>query len=283
MSSSRPSAEHNPDLFWALRGGKGGLGVVTEARLRLVELATLYAGSLFFDEAHIEAALRAWVSWTAHADPRVSTSVAIIRFPPLDVVPPPLRGRRVLSLRFAFPGAIADGTRLAAPLRAAAPVHLDALGELPAAEIARIHNDPTQPGPSFATGMQLTHVDQNLASALLERFGAGTDAPFIAVDLRHLGEATRRDVPGGSAVGGRASDFTLSLIANRPELFETVLPAALDQLTATLRPWISPETNINFMGKPRSVEHYASAWPSATFARLTQIRRRYDPEGIFAA
>ena len=55
------SLDHNPELFWALRGGKTGLGIVTEVRLRLLELSTLYAGSLFFDEKDIEAALRAWV------------------------------------------------------------------------------------------------------------------------------------------------------------------------------------------------------------------------------
>src|SRR5690349_8642283 len=77
----------NLDLFWALRGGRDGLGIVTEVRLRLVPLRTLYAGSLFFAEEHIEAALRAWIDWTATAHPQVTTSVALVRFPPIDVIP----------------------------------------------------------------------------------------------------------------------------------------------------------------------------------------------------
>jgi FAD/FMN-containing dehydrogenase len=277
------NAEQNADLFWALRGGKCGLGIVMEVRLRLVELRTLYAGALFFDEANIESALRAWVDWTTDADPLISTSVAIVHFPPLDVVPAAFRGRRLLGLRFAYPGASDQGARLAAPLRAAAPVYLDALSELPAADVARIHNDPTEPRPVWSTGTQLTHVDQQFASQLLEHVGAGTNTPFVAAEIRHLGAATERDVEGGSAVGGRGSKFTLGLVSGaKQELFQTVLPAAAERLIDSLRPWVSAETNINFAGKPRSAEHFASCWQPAIFAELTRIRRRYDPNGVFA-
>jgi len=159
--------DDHPDLLWALRGGRAGLGVVTEARVALVELATLYGGALFFDEPQIDAAFRAYVDWTAGTDPQVTTSAAIVRFPPFDVVPEPLRGRRMLSLRFAYPGPTAEGERLAAPLRAFAPVHLDALGELPAAEIARIHNDPTEPAPSWVSGSMLAHYGWYLVNVVM--------------------------------------------------------------------------------------------------------------------
>jgi FAD/FMN-containing dehydrogenase len=277
------SLRQNPDLFWALRGGRDGLGIVTEVRVRLIPLRRLYGGSLFFAEEHIEATLRAWVDWTAGADAQVTTSVAIVRFPPLEVVPAPLRGRRLLSLRFAYPGVLAEGARLAAPLRAAAPVYLDALGELPAAQIARIHNDPTAPVASWVTGVLLTHVDHGFATTLLAHFGAGTDPPFIATEVRHLGEATGRDVDGGSAVGGRGANFACSVVGvPKPELFDHVIPAAAGRLWDGLRPWTAAETNINLLGNPHAPAPYASAWPADTFARLADVRRRYDPDGVFA-
>ena len=52
-------------------------------------------------------------------------------------------------------------------------------------------------------------------------------------------------------------------------------------MTAAVAPWLSPETNINFAGRPRSEEHFASAWPPASFERLTGIRERYDPHKLF--
>ncbi len=112
--------------------------------------------------------------------------------------------------------------------------------------------------------------------------GAGADAPFVAAEIRHLGEATRRDVEGGSAVGGREAGFTLGFIGADPRLFETVLPTEVERLIGDLRAWISPETNINFVGKLRSSEQFASAWPPETFARLAEVRRQHDPHGVFA-
>jgi hypothetical protein len=275
------SAARNGDLFWALRGGKGGLGIVTELQLRLVELDTLYAGALFFDETHTEPALRGWVDWTAQAHPRVTTSVALVRLPPLPVIPEPLRGRRLLSLRFAYPGGIDEGERLAAPLRALAPRHLDTLGPLPAAEVARIHSDPPAPGPSWTAGRLLDRIDQEFASQLLEHAGPQADSPFVAVEVRHLGEATRREVDGGCAVSGRDSGFTLGLVGTNPAQFAQVVPAAAARLLEAVGPWTSAFTNVNFSGEPHTPEELARTWPAATRIRLLEIRRRHDPRGVF--
>lgn len=276
------SGAENTELFFALRGGGPGLGVVTSLRLRLVPLRTLYAGALYFDEAAIAPALRGWLAWTATADPRVSTSAGIIHYPPLEVVPPPLRGKKMLALRFAFPGAAAEGARLAAPLRALAAPVIDAVREMPTSDIGQIHNDPTEPGPSWVRGALLARADAALGEILLGHFGAGTRPPFIAVELRHLGEATRSDVPDGSAVSGRGAAFTLALIGRDPALFAEVIPAAMARLKEELAPWISPERNLNFLGSSRSAEDFAGAWPPATRARLDAVRAEVDPQRIFA-
>jgi FAD/FMN-containing dehydrogenase len=263
------------DHLWALRGGKFGLGIVVELRVRLVPLRSLYAGALIFDEANIEAALRAWVDYTVTADANVSTSVAIANFPPIDRIPEPLRGRRVLALRFAYPGASADGERLAAPLRAAAPIYIDDLREIAAADVAKIHNDPPGPLPTWARGALLDRVDQQFASTLLGHVGIRTAAPFIVAEVRHLGNATTRDVPSGSAVGGRSASFAVSLIGvPQPELFAEVIPRAADGILASFAPWRSTEENINFLGEPAEPARIERAWPPEVRARLDKVRRR---------
>ncbi len=275
------NAQQHPELFWALRGGKGGLGVVTQVTIALVELATLYGGSLMYDSPDIEAALRAWVEYTATADPRVSTSVAILRMPDLPFIPEPVRGRTLLSLRFAYPGDTARGEELAAPLRAAAPIYIDGLSEMPASQMARIHGDPTDPSPGWNAGRMLTHVDREFATAFLEQVGVGahgeSDVPFVAVEIRQLGSAAARDVPGGSAVGGRTPEFTLSIIgAPNPALFAQVIPGAAARLIAGLEQWLADETTINFLG------HYdPSGWPAATLERLSAVQREVDPTTVF--
>jgi FAD/FMN-containing dehydrogenase len=292
------SVDSEPDLFWALRGGKPVPGVVTDVTIRLVDLTTMYAGALYFDRDDIEGALRAWIEWTATADPRVTTSVAMIRFPDLDALPVVFRGRRLLSLRFAFPGPSEEGARLAEPLRLAAPVYVDDLGELPAAQVARIHNDPTEPGPSASTAMLLSHVDQKFASVLIDVAGPDVETPFTVVEVRHIGEQTTHDVPEGSAVCGRSASYTLEAIATDPACFTTslqadsavppasgarvgTLPGAVELLQDEMESWAATEGNANFMKAPRSPEQWARIWPPAAWERLTEIRRRYDPDGLF--
>ncbi len=275
------TADQNLDLLWALRGGKPGLGIVTEVRLRLVELPALYAGSLFFEEAHIEAALRSWIAWTAEAPSQVTTSVAVVRFPAVDLVPPPFRGRRLLTLRFAYPGDATDGARLAAPLRALAPVYLDMLDALPIADVARIFNDPSGPVPAWVSGGMLAKVDQDFATVLVRHVGAGTDGPFLAAEVRHLGEAAARDVPGGSAVGGRSALFTFGLIGTNPTSFATTLPDAEARLVSELGRWLSPEANGNFAAHPGVRRTVTAIVPAPVRAKLADLRRRHDPDGLF--
>ena len=270
------SATVAPDLFWALRGGRSGLGVVTQVRLRLASVPELYAGSLMFDTAHIPAVLRGWLDWTARADDATTTSAAIIRFPALDMVPPPLRGRTLLSLRFARPGDAQSGAEAAAPLRELAPVMVDDLDVLPAAHAERIHGDRVAPAPSWTRGLMLATSDDDLATTLLEHAGPDRDLPFLAVELRHVAGATARDVAAGSAVAGRGSAFVLGVLAVDPTTFETVLPAAAESFFGALAPWASEEMNPNFAG--RGEAH----WSAEASERLGDVRRSYDPEGVFS-
>ncbi|MGD8168585.1 FAD-binding oxidoreductase [Herbiconiux sp. P16] len=277
------NAEEHPDLFWALRGGKGGFGVVTSMEFGLVRLPSLYGGSLFYEEGDIPAVLRAWAAFTETAPEEATSSVAIVRFPPFDVIPEPLRGKTVISARFAYIGDPAEGERLFQPIREAGTAFLGRVGEMPASEISTIHSDPTDPGPSWDRGMLLSGIDGEFLDRFLAIFGPGREVPIIAAELRHLGGATARDVPGGSAVGGRSAAYSFVMIgAPDPSLFDTVLPQIADGITAQLSDWVSTETNINFSSGSLSVPGlFEESWPSAIFDRLAEVRRYYDPTHVF--
>ncbi len=274
------NADENPDLFWALRGGKGGFGVVTSMDFELVPLTTLYGGSMFFDTEHVAPVLDAWIEWTKTAPESVTTSIAVLRLPPMDFIPEPLRGKTTLNLRYAFVGDPAEGAKLLQPLRDLAPRLIDAVGEMQAADIAQIHNDPTDPGPGWVRGVLLNGLDDAFAKAFLAAVGPDQQLPIILAELRHLGGATHRDVPEGSAVGGRAAEFSLSFVGvPDPTLFDTALPPLVDGILASSsRPWISTENNINFAGGLELPGSYESSWPTRN---LRPPRRTsgatYDP------
>jgi hypothetical protein len=269
--------DHHAELFWALRGGKAAPGIVTKLRLQLFPLATIHAGALFFEEAHIDTAFRGWLDWTKTADSEVTTSAAILTFPDLDISPPPFRGKRVMMLRFAYPGDAVRGAELAAPLRALAPAVMDGIGDITATQMDLIHMDPPDPLPAWGAGAQFRDADGELADRFLERFGAGTTNPFAMAEFRHGGGAAAADVSGGSAVTGRNASYTMFLVSMFPPLFAEVAPEAAGEALTALQAWILPETNVNFIG-----ENTASRpWSAAVQARLDAVRGQYDPEGIF--
>lgn len=276
------SGDENTELFWALRGGKGGLGVVTEMQIALVALPTIFAGAIIFDEQHIETVLRGWAEWTASAPEDVTTSAAIIHFPPFDDVPEPIRGHFGIAIRFAYPGSPEEGEQLVEPLRVLAPALMDYVGELPTSRIGLVHNDPVEPLPAWDRGMLLNSIDQSFVTAALAEFGPGAESPFMISEIRHLGGAAVQDVPEGSAARGRKAGFTFYTVAIPSETAtEGVLEAAAAKLINSLGPWISPETHPNFSSPTVNWEQFASGWPPDVFERLAAVKKQYDPKALF--
>ncbi|MDX6276347.1 MAG: hypothetical protein QOJ72_475 [Nocardioidaceae bacterium] len=273
------SADDNADLFWALRGGKTGLGVVTEAQVELIPLPELYAGSLAFEGAAIEPAIRAWETFTRTAPDDVTTSVALFHFPPIDLIPEVFRGKDILMVRFARPGDAATGEQIAAPLRDAAPTLMDNLGSMARADVGLIHNDPAEPGPGWSRGAMLKGIDEEFLTVLLGQVGPGVRTPIMITEIRHLGARTAVQPDAGDSVGGRGAEFVVSMIgAPDPSLFADVLPSATDRLLEAIGPWLSPEINANF-GDDAS----GQTWPGEVGRRLAAIRRAGDPDGIFVS
>lgn len=276
--------ESDPDLFWALRGGKVGLGVVTEMTVELAELSTIYGGGLFYEGSeNIETALHAWIDWLPGLTETATTSVALLRMPDLPDLPEPLRGRTLLHVRFAYPGTESDGARLLAPMRSAAVPYLDAVGQMPMTAIGSIHNDPAEPAPSWTHGAMLTGFDHELASLLLDRLGPDAESPFLAVEVRNVGGRLGFDTPTGTAVGGREAAFILTLITVGPLAFQPHVPiAASDAMLTAAADWLAPVTNINFGGDPTNPEVLAGSWHPDIAERLASVRTTYDPNSVLA-
>jgi hypothetical protein len=108
MGPIRCDDTQHPELFWALRGGGGDLGVVTAIELSLVPTPDLYGGSMLWPWERAAEVLHGWRRWTATVPETVTTAARLLQVPAFPDIPAPMRGRPAVG-------------RVATPRRRVAP------------------------------------------------------------------------------------------------------------------------------------------------------------------
>ncbi|GAB3257500.1 FAD-binding oxidoreductase [Arthrobacter pigmenti] len=270
------------ELFWALRGGKTGLGVVTEMTFDLLPISTVYGGALFFAAEDAANMMHYWAQWVKTVPESVCTSAAILRLPPLPEVPEFLQGKTVLHIRVAITRNGPVEEALLAQLRDAAPALLDSVGEIPMTAIGSIHADPADPVPFWGRGVLLKDCDSRLIDTVLGLAGPEHELPLLAVEIRQFGGALARPSKVPNAVGGRDAGFQLFVVGMvMPQMPPGLVPMAGNTVLAAVEPWSTGGTQINFHGAPTDPEKLAHAWPADIHERLQAVRQRVDPAGIF--
>jgi FAD/FMN-containing dehydrogenase len=271
-------AETNADLFWALRGGGEGIGVVTQLELELYPVRDAYAGWLIWPVERAVDVLDAWSEWTAGAPDEVTSIGRLLQIPPLPEMPEPLRGRQVVVVEAAYLGDEASGRELLRPLRELGP-EIDTFAVAPALALTELHQDPPQPVPGRGDGWMLDALDADAAARLHETAGMDGTSPLISVEVRHLEGALGRTDPRGGALARLAAPYVLYAVGvvTGPDA-----AAAIDERIASLRTaterWRSGHAFPNFA--ERAVAP-AAFYPDGVYERLLEIRREIDPDGLF--
>ncbi|MGY1810729.1 FAD-binding oxidoreductase [Blastococcus sp. SYSU D00669] len=273
-------ADTDPELFWALRGGKGSFGIVTALEFDLVPVATLYGGCIFFPGAAAAAVLHAYREWVATVPEETTSSVAILRLPPDPSLPPPLQGQTVVHLRIAHLGSADEGAALLAPMRAAAPSIVDTVAEMPYAAVDSIHMDPTTPMPAFDRGLTLRELTAETVDALLAAAGPDVELPLAMAEIRHLGGALSRPAAVPNAVAGRDAAFSAWVLGPMFPPLVDVVPAIVESVVDRLRPWAARGALLNFLGAAGPQE-VGTLWGDGDLERLIAVKRRVDPEDVF--
>jgi hypothetical protein len=276
----RTDAEHEAELFWALRGGGGNFGVVTAMELRLFEVSELYAGMLLFDWERAGEVLQAWREWTATVPDEVTSIGHIVQFPPLPEIPEPLRGRSVVTIEAAYLGDEASGIELLRPLRELQP-EMDTFAMVPPATLLALHMDPPGPVPAMGDHAMLGELTAEAVDAFVAAAGPGSGSPLITAELRHLGGALARRTSDGGALGtidGAYAFFGAGVVVD--EASASAVAGQLEQAKSALAPWVAGREYLNFVEHPADT---SASYEPADYAVLREIRAQVDPEELFLA
>ncbi len=272
-------ADHQPELFWALRGGGGNFGVVTALEFELFPVAEVYAGVLFFPFERAAEILQAWHRWTADAPEEVTSVGRLLQLPPLPEIPEPLRGNSFAVVEAVFLCEQGEGEALLAPLRQLGP-ELDTFAMVPPAGIAELHMDPRDPVPALGDHNCVGELDAAAIEALVAAAGPGSGSGLVSVELRQMGGALARAEEGAGAVAtmpGSYISYAVGIAADPETTAKTA--SDLARVMATLAPYESGHY-FNFVERTAAAESF---FDPATAARLLDVKQTYDPTHLFQA
>jgi FAD/FMN-containing dehydrogenase len=276
----RASDDDLPDLFWALRGGGGNFGVVTELEFEAHPLGTeLVAGMLVYPLAQAREVLGFVREWMEAAPDDLTSFPVFVTAPPVGPFPPELQGKPVLAVGVAYAGPIADGLRSLEPLKRFAAPALDLAAPMPYLALQTMLDDAVPHGlHNYNRAEWLDELDDGVIATLVEHFGR-VSSPLSQVILARMGGAVARVPPDATAFAHRQARNLLWIVSMWPpdESPEPHLRWGRE-IADALRPHAAGGVYVNALGdEPSRVRAaYGGNWQ-----RLREIKRRYDPDNVF--
>ncbi|HJQ07507.1 MAG TPA: FAD-binding protein [Nocardioides sp.] len=273
-------ATHEPELFWALRGGGGSFAVVTAIELQLYPISTLVAGHLFFPIERAAEVLHRWAAIAPGFPDEVTSVGRMLRFPPLPDLPPQLAGHDFVLVEIASQLGLEETGALVAPLRELGP-QMDTISTTATVDLDQLHMDPPGPVPGFGDGFILDELTPQAVDALLVAAGPGSGSQLLSVELRQLGGAlTPGRVQAGAVDGipGAYLGFAVGIVPSPDAHLAVAAEVAAVQLA--MAPWSSGRQYQNFTERSRSGEELFGA---ETHRRLRAVKARYDATDLIRA
>ena len=276
----RVDHDHEPDLFWALRGGGGNFGIVTALEVQLYAIPDIYAGVLFFPWGRASEVLHAWREWTETVPEELTSVGRILQFPPLPELPDHLRGAKFAVVEGIYMGDEASGSDLMRPLRDLGPA-VDTFAMVEPVDLAELHMDPPMPVPYTGAGHMLGRLDAAGIDRFLAAAGPESASALVSSEIRHLGGELQRVRPGHGALATLDAEyltFAVGLVVadGDYDAHRRAIAAHADAFA----PYGNGRQYLNF-----TEEHTDPArfYTPHTYRRLRAVKRAYDPENLIRA
>jgi FAD/FMN-containing dehydrogenase len=275
------SADRNPDLFWALKGGGGNFGVVTGFEFQLHEVGPLvYGGMMLFPIDAAVDLLKAYRGFMDDAPDEICGGSAILCAPPEEFVPEPVRGKPVLAIIACYVGPVEAGERAFAPLREWEPA-LEMLGPMPYTAIQGLIAPGNPPGRHHYWKAGLLG---ELSDEAIETYVARASdviSPFTAMLMLPLGGAFARVDEDSTPLAYRGAKWDYHLLGQWADSSETERNVEwVRDVDRAMSEYAEAGVYVNFTGDPTASAVEAGFGPEK-YARLVEIKRAYDPENVF--
>jgi FAD/FMN-containing dehydrogenase len=268
-SLQRVCRDENGELFRALRGSGGSLGVVTDMEIALVPLTTVYAGDLHYPAEQAVDIVQRYAAWVADAPPELTSTIVLTNHPAPTVI-----------VRGCWSGDVETGRSCLDGWRSAMSPVRDTWAEIPFAEVSTVSNDPVDPQPRVMTGGWLDRVDADVAITLADAvFAADSEAALRFAEVRHAGGAIAGGDRANSTMGHRDLPFLVQLVGVVSET------ASADDIRRRQRDVkdalrLPGATYLGFLEGDERRNGASTSIDPADVAEIVALRRLLDPNDI---
>jgi FAD/FMN-containing dehydrogenase len=277
----RASDRENPDLFWAVRGGGGNFGVVTGFEFKLHPVGPeVYSGLLVFPFSQARQVIEKYREFVKTAPEELNVWVVLRKAPPLPFLPASVHGKEIVALAVFYAGSASDGRKLVEPLHRFGDTHGEHIGLQPYTQWQQAFDPLLTPGArNYWKSHNFTEIRDGALDAVL-RYAGRLPTPQCEIFIGLIAGAANRIPAEATAYGQRGTKLVLNVHGrwDDPADDARCIAWARDFFKASA-PYASAGAYVNFMTEDET-DRIATAY-GPSYARLVQIKRRYDPENIF--
>jgi FAD/FMN-containing dehydrogenase len=274
------SDKENTDLFWALRGGGGNFGVVTSFEFKLHPVSTVYAGPIFWSLDMASDAMKFWGEFIADATEDVNAIFALTVVPPWEPFPEHLQDKNICGAVVCCVGSLDKAEAVLRPLKEFGPPVLDGTGPMPYPVLQGAFDAVSPPGMQQYWKADLFEAMTDEMIAAHTKFGSRAPNIYSGGFSYPVDGAVHRVGSQETAWSYREANFSTVIFAADSD------PAVMPQHTEYVRdywealhPYAAGGAYLNFIGDEG--EDRVAASYRDNYARLAQIKRKYDPDNLF--
>ena len=274
------SAEENPDLFWALRGGGGNFGVVTSFLFRGNPLGVVTGGPTFWPVEEAEGVLAAFANFMKDSPEEAGGFCAFLEVPPVPVFPKELHGRTVCGVVWCYAGSPEDADRVLRPVRSYGHPLFEHVGPVPFPALQSLFDPLLPSGLQWYWKADFIREITPEAAALHVQHGAQLPSPLSTTHFYPINGAVHRVRAEDTAWAFRDVNWAHVIVGVDPA------PSSRDRITAwardyweALHPHSAGAAYVNFMMDEGQDRVKATYGPN--YARLAEVKAKYDPHNLF--
>jgi FAD binding domain/Berberine and berberine like len=281
----KASADENPDLYWAIRGGGGNFGIVTSFTFELHPLGPEVAFSAtFYPIEEYAQILRGFRDYLEGAPEEVTAVCVSITFPANPELPETVHDRPVVIVGGVYTGDVDEGLKITEPLRQLGTPLFDMSGPTPFVGV-QTGFDPLFPRGELRAYWKSQYLDE-LSEGAIETIAAKAQerpAPMTLVNVFAMGGAIAKVGPEETAFATREAPYMVSIDGLWSDAADDDANVAWTRSTwEAIKEYGTGEVYLNFTGR-------ADEAPSAgvdtalgrNLARLSEIKAKYDPDNFF--